>query len=528
MSSSEGCPSKETLSECLEVGAAPGNNAGSVDDHLAHCEKCQEALAKLAAGEPWWHDAAEALSCSDFQEQTHVPTVRIVNSICALTADGQDGEAGDQLREHELQQLCTLLEPASHPELLGRIGRYELEELIGRGGMGLVFRAFDTELHRVVAIKTLAVHLVSVDVARERFIREGRACAALIHPHIVPVHDVLSEGAVPALVMQYVAGCTLQQWIDSRGPMSWQQATRLIIQILDALILAHENGFIHRDIKPGNVLLEADGARALLTDFGLVRILDDATITRTGILAGTPDYMSPEQALGATVTAASDLFSLGALFYCMVSGSPPFRAPEPMAVLNKVCNAAHQPLSEQQSQLPLSLSKTIDRLLQKQPGRRFSSARELQAHLQRLLKLGPELHRFRRFSSRVWAATATGLVALVLAFAGWQFNWFGASATPLPVQSQQRQPEDLRGDRITSDAGSLDFGEWDQFDQRLENIQRQLTALQGARKSLPGEEPVVSRATAWDDQFQQRINRTSQQLDSLRRTMPSARQSSQR
>src|SRR5690606_8598234 len=125
----------------------------------------------------------------------------------------------------------------SHPELLGRIGRYELEQLVGRGGMGLVFRAYDTELHRIVAVKTLAVHLVPIGSARERFVREGRAGASLVHPHIVPVYDVITEGPVPALVMQYIAGTTLQYWLERRGPLPWDRAVQLSIQLLDGLTL---------------------------------------------------------------------------------------------------------------------------------------------------------------------------------------------------------------------------------------------------------------------------------------------------
>ena len=385
--SSQECPSTEELALCLEQVANPDT---AITAHIESCSSCQNILEWIAGDETFWEQAKQSLSVTAFDHNQYKATTRIVESICAMSQPSGPTEL-DPLCKHEIQQMTSMLEPASHPELLGRIGRYELEQLVGRGGMGLVFRAYDTELYRVVAVKTLAIHLIPMQAARERFVREGRACASLIHPHIVPVHDVITDGPVPALVMQYVAGPSLEQHIRDQGPLPLEQSLQLMEQLCEALIVAHEKGFVHRDIKPGNVLLEVDGSRALLTDFGLVRTLDDATITRSGMLAGTPEYMSPEQARGEAVDKASDMFSLGSLFYCMLAGHAPFQAVEPMAVMNQICHAEHTPIRELQAYLPEPVGRLLDRLLDKNPKTRLGSANELRGALAeiRIAKAAP-------------------------------------------------------------------------------------------------------------------------------------------
>lgn len=376
------CPKTEELAQILDQAADVDHK---LSNHLAVCRSCQQIMEWIAGDESFWKSAEESLKVTAFEDNQYRATTKIVDSICALSS-GEDPRNLDPLCQHEIQQMTSLLEPASHPELLGRIGRYELEQLVGRGGMGLVFRGYDTDLHRIVAIKTLAIHLVPIKSARERFIREGRACASLVHPHIVPVHDVINEGPTPALVMQYVAGPTLEAYLGEHGPLRVEHALSLMEQLCEALNAAHGKGFVHRDIKPGNVLLEVDASRALLTDFGLVRTLDDATLTRSGLLAGTPEYMSPEQARGERAEVASDLFSMGSLFYCMLAGHAPFRAVEPMAVMNQICHATHTSIRELQPNVPIEVSELIDRLLEKEPDSRLSTAEELGAALIALRK----------------------------------------------------------------------------------------------------------------------------------------------
>ncbi len=379
-----GCLSNQQLIACLEPIGEPSPKD---EEHLGQCAVCQAQLEKLSAPHESWHEIATAL-----KSQPPASAGRIARSVCPLRDDdySSDEAAASAVADfhcaHELEALQAKLDPASHPELLGRLDRYEIEQLVGYGGMGLVFRGHDTDLHRVVAIKTIASGLSSLGPVRQRFVREARAVASLAHPHIVSVHDIITTGPVPAIVMQYVAGPTLDQHLREHGAMPWRSVLQLAVQLCDALDTAHRSGLIHRDIKPGNVLLEANGTRAMLTDFGLVRVLDNKTITRTGVLAGTPEFMSPEQAWGKPLDSRSDLFSLGSLVYTMLAGISPFSASEPMASLNLLCNESHRPLADHSAEIPRQVTQLVDKLLSKQARRRYSTAGEVRDHMQQLLQ----------------------------------------------------------------------------------------------------------------------------------------------
>ena len=192
--------------------------------------------------------------------------------------------------------------------------------------MGIVLKGHDSELNRPVAIKMLAAHLAHSGAARQRFAREGSAAAAVVHEHVVAIYNVESDGAVPFLVMQYVPGRSLQSRVDEDGPLAVDEMLRIGVQAAAGLAAAHRQGLVHRDVKPSNILLEDTVERAVLTDFGLARAMDDASLTQTGVVAGTPHYMSPEQATGQPIDHRSDLFSLGSVLYFMAAGRPPFRA----------------------------------------------------------------------------------------------------------------------------------------------------------------------------------------------------------
>ena len=270
-----------------------------------------------------------------------------------------------------------------HPR---KLGAYDISEVIGRGGMGVVLKARDPHLDRTVAIKTLAPELAADPTARRRFAREARAAAAVTHPHVVTIHAVEPgesgpDGPVPFLVMEYVAGRSLRQKLDADGSMGVTEVLRIGAQIADGLAAAHKQGLIHRDVKPGNVLLENGVERVKLTDFGLARAADDVAITRTGDIAGTPQFMSPEQAEGKPVDHRSDLFSLGAVLYAMCTGRPPFRGESAVTVLRKVCDSTPRPIREVNPDVPPWLSEIVDRLLAKNPADRFDTAAEVAAVL---------------------------------------------------------------------------------------------------------------------------------------------------
>jgi serine/threonine protein kinase len=278
-----------------------------------------------------------------------------------------------------------LLSPPTHPEMLGRIGRYEVERLIGSGGMGVVFKAFDTELNRPVAIKLLAPYLASSGPARKRFAREARAAAAVVHQHVVPIHNVETERESPFIVMQYVSGESLQARVDRDGPMELCEILRIGMQVADGLSAAHMQGLVHRDIKPSNILLEEDVDRAMISDFGLARAADDASLTRTGFHPGTPQYMSPEQASGQSLDARSDLFSLGSMLYTMCTGQPPFRAENSLSVMRRITDTEPKPIRELDPSIPDWLEQLVSILMAKNVDDRPKSAAIVASLLQQCL-----------------------------------------------------------------------------------------------------------------------------------------------
>ncbi len=277
----------------------------------------------------------------------------------------------------------NFLSPSSDPGLLGMLGPYEIIELLGRGGMGIVFRARDPKLNRVVAIKVLAPELAAHPSARLRFLREARAAAAVNHPHVVTIHAV-EEGTstLPFLVMECIIGQTLQQKLDKQGSLRLTEILRIGHQAAQGLAAAHKQGLIHRDIKPANLLLENGVERVKITDFGLARTVDDSSISRTGDVSGTPQYMSPEQASGEKVDHRSDLFSLGCVMYAMCTGRSPFRSTTLAGAIKRVCHDTPRPIEEINPECPAWLIEIVNQLLQKNPdvsdpvsGRRGATAR---------------------------------------------------------------------------------------------------------------------------------------------------------
>ncbi|MEQ4719907.1 protein kinase [Nonomuraea sp. B19D2] len=241
---------------------------------------------------------------------------------------------------------------------------------VGRGGMGMVWHAHDVLLDRDVAVKELilpyGLDRAGMQVAHRRMLREARSAARLTHPGIVTVHDVVEEDGRPWIVMELVRAWSLEQAVRQSGPLPVIQAAEIGIRVLDALRHAHAAGILHRDIKPGNVLLTSD--RVVLTDFGIAAIEGDVTITQTGLLMGSPAYIPPERLSGQPITQAADLWSFGATLYAAVEGRPPYEGPDPVAVLGSVLT--QDPISPQRAG---SLRSVIEGLLRKNPAERLTS-----------------------------------------------------------------------------------------------------------------------------------------------------------
>ena len=298
------------------------------------------------------------------------------------------------LRATQESSLSFLL-PSDKEGVLGTIGSYEVLDEIGRGGMGVVMRAVDPKLNRVVAVKALLPELAVNPNSRRRFLREAQAAAAISHPHVVAIHavddahqDVAGKPVPPYLVMECVIGQSLQQKLDRVGPLRLAEILRISRQIGEGLAAAHKQGVIHRDIKPANILLENGVERVKITDFGLARVIDDMTVTRTGEVCGTPQYMSPEQASGERVDQRSDLFSLGCVMYAMCTGHSPFRGDGIAHVIKRVTQDTPRPIADQNPEIPSWLTDIINSLLQKNAEHRFQSADGLAAildqHLSRI------------------------------------------------------------------------------------------------------------------------------------------------
>jgi eukaryotic-like serine/threonine-protein kinase len=266
--------------------------------------------------------------------------------------------------------------------------RYELEELVGTGGMSSVYRAHDRLLERDVALKVLHAQFVADTDYVERFRREARSVAQLSHPNIVTVIDRGEQDGRQFIVFEYINGENLKALVEREGPLPEQDAVRLTLQIARALGFAHEHGLVHRDVKPQNVLLNGDG-QAKVTDFGIARSLDvKGGLTQTGTVMGTSDYIAPEQARGSRVDAQSDIYSLGAVLYELLTGEVPFPGDNFVAVAMRHINEPPPSVRERRPDVSPRLDALIRRAMAKEPRDRFGSMDELCAEL--IACLGPE------------------------------------------------------------------------------------------------------------------------------------------
>jgi HD-like signal output (HDOD) protein/tRNA A-37 threonylcarbamoyl transferase component Bud32 len=255
-----------------------------------------------------------------------------------------------------------------------RLDGYELKDIIGRGAMGVIFKAYDPLLRRYAAVKMLSAERLVSSEARERFMREARAAAAIQHPNVVTIYGIHEVHGIYYLVMEYVAGGSLEDEIDRDGALPIARVATYGRQLAAGLQAAHARRVVHRDVKPANVLLDRQSGLLKITDFGLSRALDDGRISQAGTWVGTPLYMAPEQFAGSGVDHRADLFSLGCVLYVLCTGRPPFQGDSLPAIMNQVCNTPHAPVEQLRREVPSWLSQLINTLLTKSPADRMSSA----------------------------------------------------------------------------------------------------------------------------------------------------------
>lgn len=370
--------------------------------------------------------------------------------------------------------LRNELQPSELPASLGRFSHFEILDVLGCGGFGTVLKARDTTLQRLVAIKVPGSEQAISHQGRQRFLREARAAAAVRHENVVVLFAV-EEHPIPYLVMELVAGPTLEQEIRRATVFTVSEILRYGIQIADGLSAAHAQGLIHRDIKPSNILIEEPTGRIRITDFGLARAVDDTSLTQANLIAGTPQYMSPEQAEGKLIDKRSDLFSLGSVLYTLCTGQAPFQADSTLAVLRHVCDREPVPIRQLNARLPPFLDSLIQRLHAKQPADRFQSADEvsdlLKQALDELESQGeirsrlPVRHADVRSdrgnegqparSGRSLLLIGSVLCVVLTAFAGWQMRWnafrHDEDHTSAELAARSNAADQLDRGKITSD-----------------------------------------------------------------------------
>jgi len=357
-----------------------------------------------------------------------------------------------------------------------RLGPYEIEEAIGAGGMGEVYRARDTRLERMVAIKVLAPHLAERPEHRQRLEREAKAVSSLSHPHICPLYDVGNEDGVDFLVMEFIEGETLADRL-ARGPLPIEEVLRFGIQIADALEKAHKQGIVHRDLKPGNVMLTADGTKLL--DFGLARSdagsdSSDASLTvsptvskpltAAGTVIGTYQYMAPEQLEGKTADARTDIFALGAVLYEMATGRRAFLAETQASLIGAIMHEQPQPVSAIQPMIPPAFDRVIQSCLAKDPEERWQTAHDVKLQLQWIEEGGsvvglpaPVAARRKSRERLAWIAFVIAVLAATVFAVGYVRR---APAPPLQTRFEIAPPPELAAvgsPRISPDGRHLAY-----------------------------------------------------------------------
>jgi len=344
---------------------------------------------------------------------------------------------GDRFIEKPAMEMAAKMMAQEKPEsLVGQqIGPYQILALLGAGGMGVVYQARDTRLKRAVAIKVLPADKVSDPERKRRFIQEARAASALNHPNIITIHDIGNESGIDFIVMEYVAGKTLDRHMPRRG-MRLNEALDLAVQMADALAKAHSAGIIHRDLKPTNVMVTDDGLMKVL-DFGLAKLTEvesdeggtrtRQSLTEEGMIIGTLSYMSPEQAEGRKVDARSDIFSFGAVLYEMVCGQKAFEDDSKLSTLAAIVKQEPKAISQWVPGIPPDLEKIINRCLRKDPGRRFQHMADVKVALEELKEESNsravvETPAIARTSRPSWVQAGAALAVVATAVAAWLFR----------------------------------------------------------------------------------------------------------
>jgi Leucine-rich repeat (LRR) protein len=389
------CPDQGSLEQFL-IGQTPEPEALRLERHLAECRACLGRAASLHPRDL----LIEAVHAGAGPVLATPVDDRLIEQLCGLrraagaesleTTTG-DAPAGEHLVDATEEAYDFLAPPRAEGEL-GWLGPYRVLKVLGAGGMGVVFAAEDSRLRRPVALKVLRPGLAASARARQRFLREAQAAAAIEHDHIVTVYHVDEDRGFPYLAMPILRGESLEDRLKREGRLPIPEVFRIGREIAEGLAAAHRRGLIHRDIKPGNIWLEA-GGRVKIVDFGLARAVEgDAQLTGSGYVVGTPAYMAPEQAMGQEVSPRADLFSLGVVLYRLCTGRLPFPGKTSLEVMRSLATQEPRAVGEENAAVAPALAELVMRLLAKDPAARPASAVEVASQLHALARsprLGP-------------------------------------------------------------------------------------------------------------------------------------------
>lgn len=412
--------------------------------HLDICSKCQNRVAILAGDSTW---------IEDLKLKQHSP--------------GNDDQMGEANHETELANVMERMSAktnTAHTAASGatglsfqglpytqqlvagkRIGPYEILSRLGAGGMSVVFTARDHVLDRQVAIKFLSSELENSQTARQRFLREAKSAAAVEHDYIVPIYSADEVDGFPFLVMSLIEGQSLQQRIDESHPIPVEKVIHTGIQIAKGLAAFHTRNLVHRDLKPSNILLQAPDERVRITDFGLAKCTDDSQLTKSGTILGTPNYMSPEQALGQQVDYRSDIYGLGAVLYASITRRAPFEAPTSLKILDQLRNQTPNSILNLKPETPHWLVEVIEKLMARDPNDRYQNATEI---IEALSSPSQQLitNQFGSWKTKrlTLVASCIAVLAIIVSYLTWSGIGSGRNQAevipePLPVDRNNQE-----------------------------------------------------------------------------------------
>lgn len=436
--------------------ANPPTEHGGFLEHLDACPKCQDQLAALAGDSSWIEDLrlnqADSKQPGQTKSRDHeTELANVMERMSARTKTAHTGASGQT--GLSFQGL-----PYTQQLVAGkRIGPYEILSRLGAGGMSVVFTAQDHVLDRKVAIKFLSAELENSKTARRRFLRESKSAAAVEHDFIVPIYSADEVDGFPFLVMSLIEGQSLQQRIDEPTPIAIEKVIHIGLQIAGGLAAFHKRDLVHRDLKPSNILLQTPDERVRITDFGLAKCTDDDRLTKSGTILGTPNYMSPEQAMGQQVDYRSDIYGLGAVLYASITRRAPFEAPTSLQILDRLRNQKPQSILNLKPETPHWLVEIIEKLMARDPNERYQSAAEIIEALSQSqsLKRVPDNHADSPHSPRLpLIATCITVLAMIASYLIW-------STTRSVIERAEDPSKSILDDSNTQQDGStinhLDF-----------------------------------------------------------------------